>query len=91
MYGVDADPRAVETARMLASARPDNFRTEQIESHSFPERFADVVLSSAVPHFARDEEDFGGDTAWHVGCAPATTWFLRKYENAHQAQTSLPR
>ncbi len=58
VYGVDADPRAVEAARMLAGARPDNFRMERIESHSFPDGFADVVLSSAVLHFARDDEDF---------------------------------
>jgi len=58
VWGVDADPRAVEAARMLPGARRDNFRTERIESHSFPEGFADVVLSSAVLHFARDDEDF---------------------------------
>ena len=61
--GVDADPRAVAEVRRLAAALAprlpaDNFRVESIEQMSFPEAFADVVLSSAVLHFARDDEQF---------------------------------
>jgi tellurite methyltransferase len=58
VYGVDADPRAVDATRRLASAREENFRTQRIENHSFPEGSADVVISSAVLHFARDNNDF---------------------------------
>jgi len=57
VYGVDADPRAVAAARRLAV--PDNFRVEALEAMSFPDDFADVVISSAVLHFACDEEHFG--------------------------------
>jgi len=57
VYGVDADPHAVAMARRLA--RSDNFRVEALEAMSFPDAFADVVISSAVLHFARDEEHFG--------------------------------
>jgi tellurite methyltransferase len=57
--GVDSDPQAVEATRRLAAALPpDNFRVEPIEAMSFPSAFADVVLSSAVFHFARDDDQF---------------------------------
>jgi len=63
VFGVDADPNSIEAVRQLASKvaphiQSDNFRTEPIERITFPEGFADVVLSSAVLHFARDDEQF---------------------------------
>jgi tellurite methyltransferase len=63
VFGVDADPRAVEATRSLAAslapALPvDNFRVEPVEAMSFPDAFADVALSSAVLHFARDDAQF---------------------------------
>jgi tellurite methyltransferase len=58
-YGVDNDPRAVESIRQLAPHLPSgNFRVERLEAISFPAKFADVVLSSAVLHFARDDGQF---------------------------------
>ena len=35
-----------------------NFRVEPIEAMAWPDHFADVVISSAVLHFARDDEQF---------------------------------
>jgi tellurite methyltransferase len=63
VFGVDADPRAIEGIhRLVASLAPslpkENFRAEAIEATSFPSGFADVVLSSAVLHFARDDDQF---------------------------------
>ena len=63
VFGVDADPRSIHTVRQLAARLaphllPDNFRVETLEQISFPEAFADVVLSSAVLHFARDDAQF---------------------------------
>jgi tellurite methyltransferase len=63
VYAVDADPRAVEAVRRLAArlapALPlDNFRLEPIEEMSFPSGFADFVISSAVLHFARHDDQF---------------------------------
>jgi tellurite methyltransferase len=63
VFGVDADPQAVEhTRRLAASLAPtlplDNFRVEAIEEMVFPDAFADLVLSSAVLHFARDDGHF---------------------------------
>jgi SAM-dependent methyltransferase len=59
VFGIDSDPAAVEVARRLAPASlSENFRVETIEASSFPSVFADVVLSSAVLHFARDDDHF---------------------------------
>jgi tellurite methyltransferase len=64
--GVDEDPHAVAMTRRLT--RSDNFRVEALEAMSFPDAFADVVISSAVLHFARDEEHFGAmlNGTWRV-------------------------
>jgi tellurite methyltransferase len=56
VFGVDQDPRAVEAVRQWSAA--ENFRVEAVEAMSFPDAFADVVLSSAVLHFARDDGQF---------------------------------
>jgi tellurite methyltransferase len=60
--GNDADARAVaqvrELAASLAPGRDHDFRAEAIEHTSFPDAHADVVIASAVLHFARDEAHF---------------------------------
>src|ERR1700681_3227411 len=54
VFGVDSDPRAVDDTCRLAPGLPaDHFRVEPVEATSFSSAFADVVLSSAVLHFAR--------------------------------------
>ena len=59
VFGIDSDPAAVEATRRLAPpALYENFRVETIEATSFPNDFADVVISSAVLHFARDDAHF---------------------------------
>jgi tellurite methyltransferase len=59
VFGVDSDSRAVEEVRRLAPALAgENFRVERVEDMSFPDGFADVVISSAVLHFARDDSQF---------------------------------
>ncbi|MGA7240520.1 MAG: class I SAM-dependent methyltransferase, partial [Bryobacteraceae bacterium] len=72
VFGVDTDPRAIAT---LPSP---NFRVEPIESISFPEAFADVVLASAVLHFARDDAQFDAMLlgAWRV-LKPGGLFFCR--------------
>jgi len=83
VFGVDSDARAVESVRRLAAslapALPaENFRGETIEDMSFPSAFADLVLSSAVFHFARDDDHFRAmvDGAWRV-LKPAGLLFCR--------------
>lgn len=63
VFGVDPDPGAIQAVRRLASTLAPslpagNFRAEPVEGMSFPDAFADVVISSAVLHFARSDEDF---------------------------------
>jgi tellurite methyltransferase len=59
VFGIDPDPKAIDAVRRLAPHRPaDAFRVESVEGHSFPDRFADVVIINTVLHFARDDEHF---------------------------------
>ncbi len=59
LFGVDADARAIDSVHRLAPSLPAaNFRVEPVEQMSFPDALADVVLSSAVLHFARDDSHF---------------------------------
>src|SRR5215471_8413623 len=63
VFAADADSRAIDAVRRLAAtlapALPlGNVRVETLESTSFADGFADVVLSSAVLHFARTDDEF---------------------------------
>ena len=63
IFAADADSAQVERVRrmaqMLAPSLPAaNFRVEPVEQMSFDDGCADVVLSSAVLHFARDDAHF---------------------------------
>jgi tellurite methyltransferase len=71
--GVDASGEAIGSVRRLASVLApqlpaENFRAEPVERHSFSDAWADVVLSSAVLHFARDDESFAAmlQGSWRV-------------------------
>lgn len=73
VFGVDRDPRCIEQVRrraaMLAPRLPaENFRVEPVQAMSFPTGFADFVISSAVLHFARDDDEFRSMLAgtWRV-------------------------
>lgn len=64
VYGIDASSDAIAAVqRLAATIAPDlpldNFRAETIARSSFPDSLADVVLSSAVLHFALDDDEFG--------------------------------
>lgn len=83
VYGVDADSEAIAMTRALAASRApalpaDHFREELIERMSFPDAFADVVISSAVLHFARDDDHFGAmlRECWRV-LKPGGLFFCR--------------
>jgi tellurite methyltransferase len=60
--GNDADAGAIAQVRSMAATldpgRTHDFRVEAIEDTSFPDAHADVVLASAVLHFARDAGQF---------------------------------
>lgn len=63
VFGADHDEASVgQVQRLAATLAPGlprrNFRAEAIEAMSFPIGFADLVISSAVLHFARDDNQF---------------------------------
>ena len=63
VYGADADAETVEGVRALAAKLApglpaSNFRVEPVESMSFDDACADVVISNTVLHFARDDAHF---------------------------------
>ena len=63
VLALDPDPAAIRSVRSLAAELAprlpeSNIRAETVEASGFPDRIADVVISSAVLHFARDEPEF---------------------------------
>ena len=63
VFATDADPDAIASltrlaARLAPHLPPGNFRAEPLEAMTFPDGFADAVISSAVLHFARDDAHF---------------------------------
>jgi len=60
--GNDQDPSAIAQVRALAESMAPHhrhdFRIEPIEATSFPDASFDVVMASAVLHFARDAAHF---------------------------------
>jgi tellurite methyltransferase len=83
VHAADADADAVAEVRALAArlapALPaDHFHHEPLERMSFPERWATVVISSAVLHFARSDAEFEAMLAgsWRV-LAPGGMFFCR--------------
>jgi SAM-dependent methyltransferase len=63
VFGVDRDAASVAQARKLAanlqpSLPAANFQVGSVEAMPFADSFADVVICSAVLHFARDERHF---------------------------------
>lgn len=87
VFAIDRDEAAINAMRALAAdlapALPAaNFRVEPIEEMTFPDAFADAVLSNAVLHFARDDEQFGGmvRSMWRV-LKPGGLLFARLASN----------
>ncbi|MDO8680589.1 MAG: class I SAM-dependent methyltransferase [Acidobacteriota bacterium] len=80
--GNDAEPAAIAQVTALAArtapGRRHDFRVEPIEQTSFPDGHADVVLMSAVLHFARDAAHFEAmlRAAWRV-LRPGGVFFAR--------------
>lgn len=81
--GVDESSKSISQVRELAAALapqlpPDNFRIEAVEKTSFDDASFDVVVSSAVLHFARDEEHWLGmvKEMWRV-LKPGGIFFAR--------------
>jgi tellurite methyltransferase len=83
VYAADANGDAVASVRELAAAvapalPASNFRVEPVEAMTFPDALADVVISSAVLHFARDDAQFEAmvGACWRV-LRPGGLFFSR--------------
>ena len=83
VFAADASGEAIASVLQLAASLAphlprDNFRHEPLERLSFPDAFADVVVSSAVLHFARDDDHFAGMVrgSWRV-LKPGGLFFCR--------------
>jgi len=81
--GVDGDATAIAAVRRLAHELAprlpaERFRHEPIESHSFARPCAEVVVSSAVLHFARHPAQFRAmlDATW-AALVPGGLFFCR--------------
>jgi len=83
VYGVDQSATAIVQAKSLATEllndiEIDQFRVENVERMSFGNETFDVVLSSAVLHFANDEEHWQAMVSemWRV-LKPGGIFFAR--------------
>ena len=82
VFGNDANPGAITQVRALAAelapGRPLDFRVEAIEDTSFVDASFDVVIASAVLHFARDAAHFESmvRALWRV-LKPGGVFFAR--------------
>ena len=83
VYAADSDPQAVNSVRSLArrfspALAASNFRVEAVEAMSFEDGCADVVISNAVLHFARDQAHFDAMLmgSWRV-LKPGGLFFCR--------------
>jgi len=83
VWGVDESADAIERVhRLAASLTPDigddHFRVERVETMSFDDSSMDIVMSSAVLHFARDEAHWWAMVRemWRV-LAPGGMFFAR--------------
>lgn len=83
VFAADENAAAIDTVRTLAATLAPqlpatNFHAEPIERMTFPDGFADVVLSSAVLHFAKDASQFTAmlREMWRV-LAPDGLFFCR--------------
>lgn len=87
VYGVDESSQSIAQVRDLAASLaphlpPENFRVEAVEKMSFADADFDVVISSAVLHFARDEQHWQRmvEEMWRV-LRPGGIFFARLASN----------
>ena len=83
VFAIDGNEDAIQHVRETAlhfapHLGADHFRVEAIETSTLPDAVADVALSSAVLHFARDEAHFQAmlEGTWRL-IAPSGLLFCR--------------
>src|SRR5205085_3542172 len=72
-FAVDANPQSIQqvhllAARLVPNLPLQNFSVADVAEMPFPNQKFDLVISSAVLHFAHDEQHFDGmlDEMWRV-------------------------
>src|SRR5262245_53100182 len=73
IFAVDSDPESIQQVRLLASKlspnlHVENFLIADVAEMPLPNERFDLVISSAVLHFARNKQHFDGmlDEMWRV-------------------------
>jgi SAM-dependent methyltransferase len=93
--GNDANAAAIAQVRAMAASlgpeRSHDFRVEAIENTSFPDGHAEVVIASAVLHFARDAAHFEAmlRQMWRL-LRPGGLFFARLASNIGIADAVTP-
>jgi len=92
VWGVDENPEMIARVRRIAASiaprlESDRFRVEPVEAMSLEAGAMDVVISSAVLHFARDERHWNAmvHEMWRV-LAPGGILFARLATTVGQAR-----
>lgn len=79
IFASDQSPAAIEHTRALLPNLPtENLRLEAIENLSYPDATFDLILSSAVLHFSRDDAHFHAmlENLWRM-LKPGGLFFCR--------------
>ena len=83
VFGIDENPKSIEQVKILAKTIApnlalENFQTASIEKIPFPDESFEAVISSAVLHFAANEDHFDKMLAemWRV-LKPEGLFFAR--------------
>ena len=83
VFGIDRDEAAIRRVRRMAAElgpdrRPDNFQVGEVDALPYGDERMDAVISSAVLHFARDQQHFDGmlHEMWRV-LRPGGLFFAR--------------
>ena len=83
VFGIDKDAEAIKSVRILATRLAprlpsDNFRQARLEQNDFPDDIAELVICSAVLHFAENEAHFDAmlDGTWRL-VRPGGIFFSR--------------
>lgn len=93
VYAVDASMQALDLLRIIAPDLPaDHVRQEPVEAMTFDSAFFDVVISSAVLHFARDTAHFEAmlHELWRV-LKPGGLFFARLASSIGLEAAPIPR
>ena len=96
VFGIDKDEEAIEVVKNLSQQLSvdnniDNFKVGLVEELPFPPQYFDLVISSAVFHFAQDEKHFDAmvRSAWSV-LKPGGFLFARLASNIGIEALVLP-